>query len=247
MTNATSCIQSASAASQSRPASDRAIAPWWHTLVLIALFLLLAAGGAMFRSQAGSRADLAGARPNLSGLYLSLTAGEWALVYYVWKLGLRRTGTTIGELIGGKWTSPRAALLDVLFASGLWALWKGAYFLWLTWFGTGHTVSVSRLMPQGVTESTFWVLLSISAGISEELVFRGYFQRQFLAWTGRVSVAVLLQVMVFGLAHGYQGVQSCLAIVVYGTLFTLLAIYRKSLRPGILAHAWTDIAGGLLR
>ncbi|QOY87215.1 CPBP family intramembrane glutamic endopeptidase [Paludibaculum fermentans] len=187
------------------------------------------------------------ARPNLSGLYLSLIAGEWALVYYVWKVGLRRTGTTIGELIGGKWASPKAALLDVLWAGGLWTLWKGAYFVWWTWFGTGHSTSISRLMPQGATESTLWVLLSISAGISEELVFRGYFQRQFLAWTGRVSVAVLLQVMLFGIAHGYQGVQNCLAIAAYGALFTLLALYRKSLRPGILAHAWTDIAGGLLR
>ena len=243
----TSCIQSASAVSQIRPASHAAIAPWWHTLVLIALFLIMAAGGAMLQSQAGSRASLVQAKPNLSRLYLSMIAGEWALVYYVWKVGLRRTGTTIGELIGGKWASPRAALLDVLFAGGLWALWKGAYFLWSTWFGTGHVSSVSRLMPQGVTESTLWVLLSISAGISEELVFRGYFQRQFLAWTGRVSVAVLLQVTVFGVAHGYQGVQSCLAIAAYGTLFTLLALYRKSLLPGILAHAWTDIAGGLLR
>lgn len=149
MTNATSCIQSASAAFQIRPASERAIAPWWHTLVLIAIFLLMAAGGAMRQSQAGSRANLVAARPNLSGLYLSLIAGEWALVYYVWKVGLRRTGTTIGELIGGKWASPKAALLDVLWAGGLWTLWKGAYFVWWTWFGTGHSTSISRLMPQG--------------------------------------------------------------------------------------------------
>ncbi len=103
------------------------------------------------------------------------------------------------------------------------------------------------MMPQGVTESTCWVLLSISAAIAEELIFRGYLQRQFLAWTGRVPMAILFQVMVFGMAHGYQGLQGCLAVTAYGTLFTLLALYRKSLRPGILAHAWTDIAGGLLR
>lgn len=207
----------------------------------------MAAAGAMRLSQAGSQAGLVEARPPLSGLYLSLITGEWALVYYVWKVGLRRTGTHLDELIGGRWASPKAVLLDVLWAGGLWALWKSAYFLWLTWFGAGQTASVSGLMPQGVTESLLWVLVSISAGISEEVVFRGYFQRQFLAWTGRVSIATLLQVLVFGLAHGYQGVQSCLAIAAYGTLFTLLALYRQSLRPGILAHAWTDIASGLLR
>ncbi len=74
------------------------------------------------------------ARPNFSVLYLSLAVGKWALVYYVWKLGFRRAGTTISELIGGTWARPRAVLLDVLLAAGLWALWKGSYFLWMMSF-----------------------------------------------------------------------------------------------------------------
>ena len=95
-------------------------------------------------------------------------------------------------------------------------------------------------------EGALWVLLSISAGFSEELAFRGYLQRQFTALTGRTSQALLLQAAVFGIAHGYQGLQACLAIALYGALFTLLALWRKSLRPGMIAHAWTDIASGLL-
>ena len=90
------------------------------------------------------------------------------------------------------------------------------------------------------------MLLSISAGFSEELVFRGYLQRQLTALTGRASLALLLQAAVFGVAHGYQGTRACLSIAIYGVLFTLLALWRKSLRPGMIAHAWTDIAGGLL-
>ena len=67
----------------------------------------------MLQSQAGSQASLVQAKPNLSRLYLSMIAGEWALAYYVWKVGLRRTATTIGELIGGKWASLRAILPPV--------------------------------------------------------------------------------------------------------------------------------------
>ena len=91
------------------------------------------------------------------------------------------------------------------------------------------------------------MLLSISAGISEELVFRGYLQRQLTAFTGRTSLGLFLQVAVFGIARGYQGVRSCLTISIYGALFTVLALWRKSLRPGMIAHAWTDIVSGLLR
>jgi hypothetical protein len=90
------------------------------------------------------------------------------------------------------------------------------------------------------------VLLSISAGISEEVVFRGYLQRQLAALTGRTSLGLVLQVGVFGIAHGYQGARSCAVVAIYGALLTLLALARTSLRPGIMAHAWTDIAGGLL-
>ena len=47
-------------------------------------------------------------------------------------------------------------------------------FLWERWTGSDHASSVARLKPHGIAESVLWVLLSISAGISEELVFRGY-------------------------------------------------------------------------
>ncbi len=107
--------------------------------------------------------------------------------------------------------------------------------------GVGHAASISPLAPRGIAEATLWV--SISAGISEELVFRGYLQRQLTAFTGRTSVATFLQVAVFGIAHGYQSISSCLTIAIYGALFTLLALWRKSLRPGMIAHAGTDIVG----
>jgi membrane protease YdiL (CAAX protease family) len=125
-------------------------------------------------------------------------------------------------------------------------LWQGISFFWVPWFGTGHAASIAPLVPHGVVEAVLWVLLSVSAGISEELVFRGYLQRQLTALTGRTSLALLLQAAVFGIAHGYQGARACLSIAIYGVLFTLLALWRKSLRPGMIAHAWTDIAGGLL-
>jgi membrane protease YdiL (CAAX protease family) len=112
--------------------------------------------------------------------------------------------------------------------------------------GAGQAASISQMMPHGWVERALWVLLAASAGISEEFVFRGYLQRQLTAFTGRTTMGLLLQVSIFAVAHGYQGVRSCLVIAIYGALFTLLALWRKSLRPGMIAHAWTDIIGGLV-
>ena len=54
---------------------------------------------------------------------------------------------------------------------------------------------------------TVWVLLSISAGFCEEFVFRGYLQKQFFALTGSDAAAIAGQALIFGVAHGYQGVK----------------------------------------
>jgi hypothetical protein len=228
-------------------APQKAVAPWRHTAILIAFFVLMAAGGAALQHRARGRADLVEHRPDVTLLYVLLVAGEWGLVYYVWKGGLRRSGVSLLQLIGGQWTSLRSVFVDAALAFGLWIVWQGFSFLWVRWPGAGHAGSISPLLPNGMTEGALWVLLSISAGISEEIVFRGYLQRQLTAFTGRASLALILQAAVFGIAHGYQGVHACLSIAIYGAMFTLLALWRKSLRPGIIAHAWTDIAGGLLR
>jgi len=101
------------------------------------------------------------------------------------------------------------------------------------------------MLPVSGPEMLAWIVLAVSAGISEELVFRGYFQRQFQAMTGSIAAALLLQAVLFGISHGYQGLGPCVRITVYGLLFGSLAHWRRSLRPGILAHAWTDIVSGL--
>jgi hypothetical protein len=37
-----------------------------------------------------------------------------------------------------------------------------------------------------------------------------------------------------------------IAITVYGALFCGVAILRRSLRPGMIAHAWHDIFSGFM-
>jgi len=96
-----------------------------------------------------------------------------------------------------------------------------------------------------VAEILLWIGVSISAGICEELVFRGYFQRQFHAYTHSRWIALFLQAMLFGISHGYQGTVACVKIVIFGLLYGSLALWRKSLRPGKMAHAWSDILSGI--
>lgn len=68
------------------------------------------------------------------------------------------------------------------------------------------TARVRLLYPQSSPSKIFlWLLVSLAAGFCEELVFRGYLQRQFHAATGSIAAAVALPAIVFGLVHTYQG------------------------------------------
>jgi len=89
------------------------------------------------------------------------------------------------------------------------------------------------------------LLLALTAGFCEEIVFRGYLQRQFSTFTGAPYAGVVVQGFIFGAAHGYQGVKYMLLIAVYGCMFGVLALLRRSLRPGIIAHFLQDGIVGL--
>jgi membrane protease YdiL (CAAX protease family) len=88
-----------------------------------------------------------------------------------------------------------------------------------------------------------YLFLALTAAICEEIIYRGYLQRQFTGW--RASIGIVLQGMIFGASHSYQGKTMLLTICVYGCLFGLLARWRDSLRPEMMAHFLQDGVGGL--
>ena len=57
---------------------------------------------------------------------------------------------------------------------------------------------------------------------------------------------ILLQAIVFALSHGYQGWKYVLLITVLAAMLGLLAHWRKSLRPGMIAHALQDGVTGIV-
>jgi hypothetical protein len=108
------------------------------------------------------------------------------------------------------------------------------------------TRAVVQLAPANGREIAGWIALCLLVGVAEELVFRGYLQRQFTAWgNGVAAVGVVFSAIAFGAAHGYEGVRSMFLLAIYGALFSLLALFRRSLRAGIFAHTWHDLIAGL--
>lgn len=186
-----------------------------HTIILLSILAALAVIGYL------SNARGTAAQPNRLALYVSVAIGQLFLVRYV-LAGLR---VRVRELIG------RPHWIDPLVAAAIWLAVRG--FAMLTPHSGERT---NNLLPRTRVELAVWIALAIVAGIAEELVFRGYLQRQ---------IGVLAQAVVFGLAHGYQGFGAVARITVIGLIFGIGARYRKGLIGNMLGHAAIDISAAL--
>ncbi len=218
------------------------IAPWWHTALLVLLMLGGAAGGAAFQNQSPSAAEEVRHPNALVPLYLSLIVFEWLLFLYVW-WGLSRHNRRIGDLLGPRWSGWKQALRDVVIALLLWMVFRAIGPLVTLALGHGDAKSISSLLPRSPAELVLWAGISISAGVCEETVYRGYLQTQLSLLTRSEAIGLIAQAALFGISHGYQGLHPVVTITIGGIVCGLVARWRRNLRPLVLEHAWSDIVG----
>jgi uncharacterized protein len=222
----------------------RLIASPWHTLSILLIFC-----GPAIRQVFSTHGGAAqGATPSpvhgaLLRNYLISIALEWGMAYWAWA-GVHWRGGQLRDLTGGRWTSWRGVAVDVAIAIPFWVVWE--FTAWVVHRAVDRiqTPTTPYQPPAGHLEIFLWIALSISAGVCEEIVFRGYLQNQFRAATRSVVAAVLLQGAVFGLAHTYQGWKQVIVIAALGILYGVLAAWRRNLRANMIAHAWSDIYEG---
>jgi uncharacterized protein len=223
-----------------------------HTLGLLVAVLAISLAGSQ-------RMAVNASRPHgRLILYVGTIVVDWVIVGYIW-MGVKRRGVRLRDLIGGKWQRFEDFVRDVFIAICFWigsslVLAAAKLAIGLATLDPGKTLgqvgelkkTLGFLVPQGPLEVAGYIALTLTAGFCEELLYRGYLQRQFRAWTNSAAVAILAQGIVFGASHGYQGWRFMALIAVYGCLFGIVVAWRKTLRPGMMAHAWQDLFSGMV-
>jgi membrane protease YdiL (CAAX protease family) len=223
----------------------RPLAPWWHTIVLVGVLLTVSING--------TRASHPVVGDHRLAQYLWTMGLEWLLAGYIW-LGIRKQ-IRLRDLIGGRWATLEDFFLDIVYAAVFWGaamlvLGVCARLMHLDQAGKIESMrkQISFLAPSTNLELAVWFCLSWTAGFCEEIIFRGYLQRQLAVIGNSPLLGVVLSAIVFGASHGYEGPARMFLIFIFGLLFGLLAWWRKSLRPGMIAHAWHDsLSGAVLR
>jgi len=218
-----------------------------HGLVFIIAIVYPIAG--LFGFRRLLRRVAAGESVNRSQLYRNTMVGHWTLLLIcmaIWA-GAARPWSALGL---GLQLDPRFAIAAILTVLGIVVLLmqvrevKSATQKQLDRIRKRFG-KLSLIIPQNGNELARFYGLSITAGIVEEILWRGFliwYLSQFMPLWG----AALVSIIGFGLAHAYQGVANLPPIIAVGAVFTGLYLLTGSIWLPVILHAAVDILQGRL-
>jgi len=104
-----------------------------------------------------------------------------------------------------------------------------------------------QTLPHTTRERAIFLLVALTAGISEEILFRG-FGIAYIRWlwpsADRISIIVIIGI-VFGLAHYGQGRPTMAFAGIAGGAFGWVTLATGTLVPAIVVHSLLDIRASL--
>jgi membrane protease YdiL (CAAX protease family) len=105
------------------------------------------------------------------------------------------------------------------------------------------TEAVEAKLPRTRRERWWALAVAVTAGVCEELLYRGFLIALFAALGLPVWAAAVAALAVFAVGHVYQGARGVAGVTVLGALFTGAYLLSGSLLPGIWLHVLVDVRG----
>ncbi len=175
--------------------------------------------------------------------YQRTAALEWALVAAALALVAGAPGLDLGDL-GVRW--PRASAYTAVGAVGLLlslVLLVGLRRRVDQGVQVVAPVEVSALMPRTAVERRAFAGLAVTAGVCEEVLYRGVLLAVAVALAPGLGPwrLVLVSALAFAVAHTYQGVAGMLTSFVLGGSLAVLFLGSGSLLLPVLYHVLVDL------
>ncbi len=100
----------------------------------------------------------------------------------------------------------------------------------------------SIILPTTKKEAKLWNAVSLTAGITEEIIYRGFliFALSYLFPSLSIWIIILIASLLFGLAHTYQGTAGVIRTTIAGIFFSILYVSLGSILPLIVLHFFID-------
>ena len=213
-------------------------APELHWPARLLTAVLLGPAPIAFLMQAHAADDLPRPFPRMR-VYAGSIAGLWLLAIIA--VAAAATSGFTGRILG---LNPLDKFVFLLWtAFGLLA--TTTVVLVFKALGARESDLIHQLTPVSRSEKLLFVLLSVSAGICEELTFRSVLLPALLVASGSLVLAVVLSSIAFGLLHAHQHASGAARAAVLGVILCIPFVLRGSVLPSMAAHTLIDLISGL--
>jgi len=103
--------------------------------------------------------------------------------------------------------------------------------------------SLSYLLPWTPQERLWWWPVCITAGVCEEVLYRGFLLHYFHTAPFHLTLtrALIVASVIFGIGHLYQGIKGALATAILGFALAVVFVLTGSLLIPMVAHALVDL------
>lgn len=159
---------------------------------------------------------------------------------------------TINTELLGKWVTYIALGLGILYLLYI------IYFMIASRFSEKMKQEIAKFRKQELENSKFvdimpvtkedkkvWTFVSWTAGITEEIIYRGFLVYALTTLVPALPIwgVLIISAMIFGLAHTYQGFGNVIRTGIIGLFFGILYISLNSILPIIIFHFLIDYIG----
>lgn len=102
--------------------------------------------------------------------------------------------------------------------------------------------------PKAFSGLSLWTvtLITLRAGIAEEVMMRGYLLNRIEEWTGSTTWAVILTLIPFAFLHYTQGPAGIFMSFVLGGILTAFYVWKRDLKSNIVAHFLVDFLANVV-
>lgn len=179
-------------------------------------------------------------------LKLGLLITEWGVIFLPTFLFARKKMVNLKSALRLNPISFKTALFSVLLGLIGWAVastLEGIIISVIAHSGLHVPPQPLESPPTGIADFVeLFFLVSISAGICEEFLFRGFILRGYEKWgTNR---AIFFSGLLFALMHA--SLVKFLPILILGILFSYMAVRFNSILPTMIAHATNNAVSIIL-
>ena len=100
---------------------------------------------------------------------------------------------------------------------------------------------IQAMLPRNRAEVRLGALLSLNAGVVEELLFRLALPALLLGAFGNTLFALVVSALVFGSLHAYQGVVGIIGTMIVGVFLLAIYLATGSILVAIIVHVLIDL------